>query len=320
MSESSFYPTHETTMIPIAFLRPVIALTTFSLISVGITPSCWAQKTLGWKFRKNGVTNVLIEQDTSMKMEGVGGVASATNQTQTIQTTNISWTVKDVAPDGLASIEQMIHRVQLDLKSSAGNFLIDTNNNQPLTGLAESVAKGIRPLANARFLVKTKPSGEVAEVIIPEEVSKNLNELSSAGLKEIAANGSLKFPNKSIDVGENWSSQYELDMPPFGKLIVSTTYQYLGEEKVGGKLLDRIKATTAVKVADALGNSGLKLKSQESSGMIWFDNTRGSIDHSEFKQEMTMNVIKANADPKQPNVELKQVMMQTMKLKYTPQL
>jgi hypothetical protein len=156
--------------------------------------------------------------------------------------------------------------------------------------------------------------------VIPDEVSKNLNELSSAGLKEIAANGSLKFPNKSIDVGENWSSQYELDMPPFGKLIVSTTYQYLGEEKVAGKLLDRIKATTAVKVADALSNSGLKLKSQESSGMIWFDNTRGSIDHSEFKQEMTMNVIKPNADPKLPSVELKQVMMQTMKLKYTPQL
>ena len=306
-------------MIPSVFLRPVVAWATFLLISIGTIPNCWAQKTLAWKFKKNSVTNVLIEQDTSMKLEVPGAVSAANNQTQTIQTTNISWTVKDIAPDGLASIEQMIQRVQLALKSPSGNFLIDTNNNQPLTGLAESMAKGIRPLANSRFLVKTKPSGEVAEVVIPDEVSKNLNELSSAGLKEIAANGSLKFPNKSIDVGENWSSQYELDMPPFGKLIVSTTYQYLGEESVGGKLLDRIKATTAVKVADALSNSGLKLKSQESSGMIWFDNARGSIDHSEFKQQMTMNVIKPSADPKQPSIELKQVMSQTMKLKYSPQ-
>jgi len=109
-------------------------------------------------------------------------------------------------------------------------------------------------------------------------------------------------------------------MPPFGKLIVATTYQYLGEEIVNGKKLDRIKATTAVKAADALNNSGLKLKSQESTGMIWFDNTRGSIDHSEFKQEMSMSVLRPSTDLSKPSPEAKQIMKQTMTLKYTPQL
>jgi hypothetical protein len=139
-------------------------------------------------------------------------------------------------------------------------------------------------------------------------------------LREIAANGSLKFPSKAIGVGENWPAQYELDMPPFGKLIVNTTYQYLGEEIVNGKKLDRIKATTAVKAADGVGNSRLKLKSQESTGMIWFDNTRGSIDHSEFKQEMSMSVLIPASDPSKAGVETKQTMKQTMKLKYAPQL
>ena len=178
----------------------------------------------------------------------------------------------------------------------------------------------IRPLAGAKFIVKTKPNGEVSEVVIPDDLLKNLNELSTAGLREIAANGSLKFPVKAIDVGESWPAQYELDMPPFGKLIVSTTYQYLGDETIGGRVLDRIKATTAVKVADATNNSGLKLKGQESGGMIWFDNTRGSIDHSEFKQEMSINVTKPNTDPTKPSTETKQVIKQLMKLKYAPQL
>ena len=311
-------------MISRLYLRPIIALAVYSLMAFGSGSICWAQKTIAWKFKKDGVTNVLIEQDTSLQMENAGNATLATNHTQSIQTTNVTWTVREISPDGLASIEQMINRVQLDLKSSAGNFAIDTNDNKTLTGLGESVARGIRPLAGARFVVKTKPNGEVAEVIIPEDVSKKLSEgsgaLSEAGLREIAVSGSLQFPAKPIEVGESWTSQYQLDMPPFGKLTVSTTYQYLGEENGGGKVLDRIKATTAVKVADATNNAGLKLMSQESGGMIWFDTTRGTIDHSEFKQEMTLNVVRTSVDPTKPALDLKQVMKQIMKLKYTPQL
>ena len=310
-------------MIRRACLRPTIALAVFSLIAFGLSPNCLAQKTLTWKFKKGSITNLVIEQDTNLQLENAGSAKLATNQTQQLQTTNISWIVKDVSPQGLASIEQTIHRVQLDLKSSVGDFVVDTNNNQPLTGLGEVMAKGIRPLAGSRFLVKIKSDGEVAEVIIPEDVLKKLNEgsgaLSVAGLKEIAANGSLRFPIKPIDVGENWSAQYDMDIPPFGKLIVNTTYQYLGEEILAGRILDRIKATTAVKVADAISNSGLKLTSQESSGMIWFNNNNGMIDHSEFKQEMSMNVVRPSQDPAKPTLDLKQIMKQTMKLKYKPQ-
>jgi len=304
-------------MIPPFILRSVLAAIVFLAATLGTIPSCWAQKTLAWKFKKGAVTNVVIDQETNMQLE-LG--AGASNQTQTRQTTNITWTVDDIASDGLATIEQKINRIQLDLKSALGNFVIDTNNTQKLTGIAEEMAKGIRPLAGTRFMVKTKLNGEIAEVVIPEDVSKNLDELSIAGLREIAANGSLKFPTKTIDVGENWPAEFELVMPPFGKLVISTTYQYLGEETVGGRVFDRIKATTAVKVKDPTANSGLKLKSQESGGMIWFDNTRGSIDHSEFSQDMSMNVLRPSTDPAKPGVELKQVMKQTTKLKYAPQL
>lgn len=307
-------------MIPRVLLRRLTALIVIVSAFSCATPACWAQKTLAWKFKRDSVTNLLIEQDTSIQMETASGGAVAPLKTQQLQISDITWTVKEIAPDGQASIEQLVKRVQLDLKSPAGNFQIDTNNNQPLSGIGETIAKGIRPLAGTRFVVKTKPNGEVSEVLIPDDVLKNLNELSVAGLREIAANGTLKFPEKAIDVGESWPAQFELEMPPFGKLIVSTTYQYLGEETVGGRLLDRIKATTAVKVADAVGNSGLKMKSQESGGIIWFDNTRGSIDHSEFKQEMSINVVRASTDPAKPSTETKQTVKQTMKLKYSPQL
>jgi len=194
-------------MIRRVYLGPIIAASGLWLATFGASSSCWAQKTLAWKFKKDGVTNVLVEQDTNMQLELTGGVPSPGIQTQTIQSTNITWTVKELAPDGLAAIEQKVDRIQLEVKSAAGNFVIDTNNNQSLTGLAESMAKGIRPLAGCRFIVKTKPSGEVAEVIIPADISNGLNELSLAGLREIAANSLLTFPSKAIDVGENWPAQ-----------------------------------------------------------------------------------------------------------------
>ena len=100
---------------------------------------------------------------------------------------------------------------------------------------------------------------------------------------------------------------------------MNTTYQYLGEDNISGKILDRIKATTAVRVADAISNSGLKLTSQESGGMVWFDNNRGMIDHSEFKQEMSMKLVRPSQDPTKPSLDLKQVIKQTMKLRYTPE-
>ena len=307
-------------MIHRVLLRRLTALIVFGCAFACATPACWAQKTLAWKFKRDSVTNLLIEQDTSIQMETASGGAVSPIQTQQHQISNITWTVKEIAPDGLASIEQLVKRVQLDLKSPAGDFQIDTNNNQPLSGIGELMAKGIRPLAGARFVVKTKPSGEVSDVVIPDDVLKNLNELSIAGLKEIAANGTLTFPAKAIGVGESWPAQYELEMPPFGKLIVSTTYQYLGEETVGGRILDRIKETKAIKVADAISNSGLKMESQESGGIIWFDNTRGSIDHSEFKQEISIRVDRPSTDPAKPSTKSKQTVKQTMKLKYSPQL
>ena len=307
-------------MIPRVLLRRLTAFVVCVSAFACATPACWAQKALAWKFKKDSVTNLLIEQDTNIQMETASGGVVAPVQTQHHQISNITWTVKEIAPDGQASIEQLVKRVQLDLKSPAGDFQIDTNNNQPLSGVGELMAKGIRPLAGARFVVKTKPSGEVSDVVIPDDLLKNLNELSVAGLKEIAANGTLKFPAKAIGVGESWPAQYELEMPPFGKLIVSTTYQYLGEETVGGRILDRIKATTAIKVADAIGNSGLKMESQESGGIIWFDNTRGSIDHSEFKQEISIKVDGPSTDPAKPSTKTKQTVKQTMKLKYSPQL
>lgn len=294
--------------------RGFAAIIVFGLVAFGMDSVCLAQKTLAWKFPKGRVIKVVLEQETDMKLES--GAALTLNETHATQTTDMVWTVQEVTLDGVASVEQTISRIVLAMKSRVGEFVIDTNNDKPLQGIAETIANGIRPMAGARFVAKTKANGEVVDFIVPEDVAQKLGDgsggLGASALREITHNGSMQFPDKPVNVGDTWSSQFEMEMRLFGKLLVSTNYQYLGEEVVAGQRLDKIKATTAMRAIDPNDSSGLKLSKQESTGTIWFDNGRGSIDHSEFQQEIGMDV-------KQGGTQIKQVVNQKLKLTFRQQ-
>ena len=271
---------------------------------------CCAQKPLAWKFPKERVIDVVMEQDTKMKLTGLA--STPIRDINTLQKTDLIWTVLEVRSEGVVTLQQAIRRIVLEMKSQNANFVIDTDHEKPLAGVGEIMAKEIRALAGSRFLVTTNKNGEVLDVKIPDDSSKKATPdgLAEAGLREIAVNSSLQFPNKLVNVGDTWQKQFDLDMRTFGKLIVSTTYQYLGEELVEGQTLDKIRATTAMRASDPKDNSGLKLSQQESAGTIWFNNAQGCIDHCEYKQGMSMDV-------QQAGQQIKQIVNQDLKLKFT---
>ncbi|MEQ1825244.1 MAG: hypothetical protein ABL921_04835, partial [Pirellula sp.] len=276
---------------------------------LGTGSTCLAQKTLAWKFSTDQVIDVVLDQDTKMKLNGLP--SAPLNESNTIQRTEMTWRVLKPSTQGAFVVEQSIERILFEMKSVSDNFVIDTKDSKPLTGRAEFMAKEIRPLAGSKFVVTSKATGEVVDLTFPNASAGGTanNSLAETGLREIAANSSLRLPSNPIQVGETWQNEYELDMRLFGKLIVSTTYQYLGEEIVNGKTLDKIKASTANRAADPSSKSGLKLTKQESAGTIWFDNQRGCIDHSEFQQEMALDVLQAGQ-------QIKQDVKQTYKLKF----
>jgi len=281
-----------------------------AMFFVGFPAISLAQKPLAWKFPKDRVIDVVMEQDTKMKLTGLA--STPIRDINTLQKTDLIWTVLEVRSEGTVTLQQAIRRIVLEMKSQNANFVVDTDNDKPLAGVGEIMAKEIRSLAGSRFLVATNKNGEVLDVKIPEDSSKkdNPDGLAEAGLREIAVNSSLQFPNKLVNVGDTWQKQFELDMRTFGKLVVSTTYQYLGEELVAGQTLDKIRATTAMRASDPKDNTGLKLSKQESAGTIWFNNALGCIDHCEYKQEMSMDV-------QQAGQQIKQTVNQDLTLKFT---
>ena len=283
------------------------------LVLFGIDATCLAQKTLAWKLPKGRILRVQIDQTTKMKLDGLPPSKAAMSSNTTQQKTEMTWTVLDVLEDKSARIEQAVTRIVFEMQSPGLTFVIDTNDKKPLTGVAATMASSFNSIAGTRFVVSTKPSGEIIEWSVPDETKKKWIEekggLSESGMKELSMNSTMQLPEIPIRVGDDWQQKYELEMQALGNFSVTTTYQYLGEEVVNGVTLDKIRATTALRSANVEEKAGIKLNKQESLGTIWFNNQIGCIDHSEFHQDIAMDVLQAG-------MEIKQVANQDLKIRF----
>lgn len=289
----------------------------FLLVLAGSDP-CFAQKTLVWQFPKGRILQVQMDQTTKMKLDGLPASKSAMSSNTTQQKTEMTWAVLDVREDKSARVEQAVTRIVFEMQSPGLSFVVDTNDKKPMSGIAATMATSFNTIAGTSFWVDTNPSGEIARWTIPDETKKKWMEgdggLSESGMKELSMNSTMQFPEIPVRVGDDWKQKYELELNALGNFTVTTTYQYLGEEVVEGVVLDKIRATTALRSAETESAEtqkkvGIKLNRQESLGTIWFNNQLGCIDHSDFHQDISMDVV-------QSGMEIKQVVSQDLKLRF----
>jgi hypothetical protein len=255
-----------------------------------------------------------MDQSTKMKLDGLPPAKAAMSSNTTLQKTEMTWTVLDVSEDKTASVGQAVTRIVFEMQSPGLAFVIDTNDKKPVTGVAATMANSFNSIAGTSFDISMKPSGEIIQWTIPDETRKKWIDgnggLSETGMKELSMNSTMQLPEIPIRVGDDWQQKYEIELQALGKFSVTTTYQYLGEELVNGVTLDKIRATTALRSANIDEKVGIKLNKQESIGTIWFNNLIGCIDHSEFHQDISMDVL-------QGGLEIKQVVNQDLKLRFT---
>jgi hypothetical protein len=296
------------------FVHFVSLASAFLFLVSGLPTVCFAQKTLAWKLPKGRIVRVQIDQVTKMKLLGLPESKASLASNTTHQKTDLTWAVLDVGPDKISRVEQAVTRIVFEMQSAGLNFVIDTNEPKPQTGLAETMSKSFLTMAGANFIVSTKSDGEIVDWTISDETKKKLgegeNEISESGMKELSMNSTMRLPLEPLRVGDNWQQSYDLEMRAFGKFVVTTTYQYLGEEAQNGLTLDKIRASTSMRAVNPDVVVGIKLNKQESGGTIWFNNEIGCIDHSEFLQDIAMDV-------NQAGLEIKQTVKQELKLKFT---
>src|SRR5262245_57800054 len=187
------------------------------------------QETLRWKFRDGDVLKYTMEQTTLMTVKVMG---KERKQKRAV-TTTYTWSVKDVAASGAADVIQRIER--FTMKVDAPPFLpMNYDSSSPNNSVPEPFEPMVRQLkavVGAEFSFKMKPTGEIADIQIPETTLKKLREglpdekserdaFSEQALKEMMTQSSPPpFPQGPLEAGQSWSSKpSRVRVPPIGTL------------------------------------------------------------------------------------------------------
>jgi hypothetical protein len=257
-----------------------------------VSPALGAEP-LVWKWQKGDVARYLMTQSMDMEIEAGPAGAATTSMQQEIL---MDWDVQEVSEDGVAKVEQRVERIVMQNKAGAGQaFKYDSDSEDPPAGMAALVAPAFDAMVAHPFQMLMRPSGEIVEVTLSDELSKALDNLpggavSGEMVKQMSKQASLKFPNEPLAVGDKWTSTAEVPSPAIGKMIVHTTYTYDGSREVDGKTYEAFTPAITMELAEKSGPTAIDFDTKESTGEILFDREKGRVYRSRVLQTIDIRV------------------------------
>ena len=277
---------------------PLILVALLATLSSGSRPAS-AQTKLRWKFKTGDKFQLQQTQDMKMTMT-VGGREIKTSVKQIM---DIASAVTGVDEKGVAEVTQKVSRIRFTMTAPGGlNSAFDSASDEdPQDAVGKQIAPLFRALAKAQFKAKINPRGETLKVEVPKDVLQEMQKLPFAnalgglateeGMKKMTQLGAGVFPAEAVANGKTWSRKIELKNAVTGNQTIETTYGYLGEEKVGGRVLQRISVD--LKMSFDPNNQAaatIKITDQKASGLMRFDNVAGRIVDSKLDQIAIMEI------------------------------
>ncbi len=281
--------------------------------------SSHAATTLRWKFEPGQILHQIVVQDMKMTMK-IRGRTIVTNITQTMDAT---WKVGAVDAQGTAEITQTFDRIQMKMTAAgAPGFEFDSDKDQELTGIGAMLGPSLKAMAKSKFELKMTTRGEIVAVEVSQETADALKKLPGAGamgglfskdgMIAMIKKSSQAFPEQPLEKGDDWTTKTEIEMPNIGAMAADTKLTYAGPEEVEGKQLEKLDVSITMAIKPKVGGqTQVNLKEQDASGVIYFDNAAGRIDHSEIVQNMTLQVMVAGNN-------FTQEILQTISTRLTP--
>src|SRR5262249_45209274 len=219
------------------------------------------------------------------------------------QTFYFKWKPTKVESDKV-TIEQEIIGVKMEIDIGGTKIAYDSTATQQANN---PLGDFFKALVNSKFTVTLDTKNyTVTEMTGRDEFIKKLvaanpgmrqrleTILSDKALKEMAEPTFAVVPGRAVPVGETWKKKTELDMGPIGKYTNQYDYKY---EKTTDKGLEQIAVTTTLDYQQPDENvapGGLpfkiksaKLKSKNPTGTVLFDKTKGRVQSSEMKLELS---------------------------------
>ena len=286
---------------------PVVGL----LVIATSALSAQSAEPLRWKFRKGERLQYDLRHQTINKVDAGQRGSITTTMTQDM---NTFWTVKNVAPEGNATIVQSFDRIQVKMEMPGGrSFEYDSDSDDPPEGMAALVAPMLNALTEAEFTLTMTPRGEVLDVEIPEkfaEAFRNapgaqmMGDIASAeGLRLLFERSSVKFPEAEFDVGDTLTKKIEIESPGIGTQVVEASHTYKGTTVVAGEEYERFTpdinmSLTAPTEVDADEQAGpappmatdVKISDQTTTGELLFSREQGRPWKSRVEQQFTMDM------------------------------
>src|SRR5437868_2952817 len=110
-------------------------------------------------------------------------------------------------------------------------------------------------------------------------------------MKKLVEQSALVLPEGQISKGKSWNSKNEIKMAQLGKVLTDTKYTYEGQEKRGGKTLEKISGAVKQSIeVDKNSPVTMTVKSQDSKGTVYFDNNTGRLVETTMTQEVNMEI------------------------------
>ncbi|HMO12848.1 MAG TPA: DUF6263 family protein [Pirellulaceae bacterium] len=293
--------------------RVVVAPVIFA-VCLALTSATFAQSNiLRWNLQEGQVFKI---ETTIKQQQKIPSFGMEMEITQGVFT---EWVVKSVNDDKY-TIGQKIKRMTMNMDSPMMQMEIDTDDKEAGGELAQ-VGEMLGALIDEEIEFEMDSLGVVGDVKVPESLVERLSGGAMMGMgglgpemfEQFAKQSTLVFPKESVSETSEW--KYSSTVKTMGTMKFDTTYKYLGEDKVDGVALQKIGVTADITMEDGeipgVGGS-IDIESSESTGNVWFDNSKGYLVKSEVNQKMdmvmdVMGMEMAVASTTKTNVKMTQV-------------
>ena len=279
-----------------AMRRAVAAHWVGFAIMVGVgaagTTDAGAATALRWKFAAGEVLHYESAQTTTSKIKDPTG--QEVTQTFTL-TTNLTWKVREVDTQGLATLTQTIERIRTTATLPFGKFSFDSKEGGDASGPAGPLFK---MLIGAEFQFKMNSRGEMSDIQLAEKLLSTLRgdkepagaqgQFSEAGLKNMLVQMGLVFPEDATEAGQTWSRKIAIPAGANGETREIEQVYTLRDAGAAEPPVAAVEMETRFQPVPADPNVPVTIKTQAATGQYQFDNQAGRIRTSRVVEKVDL--------------------------------
>jgi Family of unknown function (DUF6263) len=294
--------------------RPRMQGFALALVLILMASAARADTTLKWKFKQGDVLNYVMSNSSEQKMDVQGQVFEIGMK----MVFDLTWTVKSVAADGTAEMQQTVDRVQVKMTSPFANMDYDSKSStKPEGPIWEQMEPMMTAMLGQTFSMKVSPAGKVTDIKLPEKLAKHFADqksggaggggrrglgglmggFSESGVKEMIQKAVLPLPEKPVAANAKWNQTFENVMPGAGKQKTDVIYSYSGSEQQEGKSLEKITSKIQLTFEPAENSQvDVEITEQDGSATVYFDTAAGRTVKAIGKQKMKMEIAAPNRE------------------------